>query len=117
MEIGVILAGAVVVETLVKYFKEAARDKVLFATMFLGILIAYAMNLQAFTTMGIAVRHEAIDFILTGLLISRGSNVASDLFKIIRNMKIIKAADAILMEDVATPPSIEAGIERIEEQE
>ena len=117
MEIGVILAGAVVVETLVKYFKEAARDKTLFATMSLGILIAYAMNLKAFTTMGIMVRHEAIDFILTGLLISRGSNVASDLFKIIRNMKIIKAADAILMEDAATPPSIEAGIERIEEQE
>ena len=84
-----ILTIAVLIEALVEYGKTIYRT---FAegdtktgitqaiTIVVGVCFAFLFNLCLFKTMGIEVSAVA-DKILTGIIISRGSNYASDLIK------------------------------------
>lgn len=93
MELGLILAVAVLIEGLVEYGKtivdmfETGERKTAITqliTIILGILIAFAFNANAFAVLGIAV-NPIIGTLLTGIVISRGSNYASDLLARIAN--------------------------------
>lgn len=93
MEFGIIIAIAILVEALIEYGKTIQQT---FATgekktaitqliaIVLGIFLAFAFGLNAFVIVGIAV-HPIIGTVLTGIIISRGSNYASDLLSRITN--------------------------------
>ena len=89
MEIGIIIAAAVLVEGLIQYGKTIAQafetgEKKTGITqlisIIIGVLIAFAFGANAFEVLGMAV-NPMIGTFLTGIVISRGSNYASDLLK------------------------------------
>lgn len=79
-----IIAVAILIEALVEYAKtivNMADKKTLYtqiATIIIGIVLAFAFNVDAFAEMGMTVNHY-IGVVLTGILMSRGSNYASDI--------------------------------------
>ena len=96
MEFGAIIAAAVFVEGLIQYGKTIAQafetgEKKTGITqlisIIIGILIAFAFGANAFEALGMAV-NPAIGTFLTGIVISRGSNYASDLLKRIANPNV-----------------------------
>lgn len=93
MEIGIIIAAAVLVEGLIQYGKTIAQafetgEKKTGITqlisIIIGVLIAFAFGANAFEALGMVV-NPMIGILLTGIVISRGSNYASDLLKRIAN--------------------------------
>lgn len=93
MEIGIIIAAAVLVEGLIQYGKTIAQafetgEKKTGITqlisIIIGVLIAFAFGANAFEALGMVV-NPMIGIFLTGIVISRGSNYASDLLKRIAN--------------------------------
>lgn len=93
MEIGIIIAAAVLVEGFIQYGKTIAQafetgEKKTGITqlisIIIGVLIAFAFGANAFEALGMAV-NPMIGTFLTGIVISRGSNYASDLLKRIAN--------------------------------
>ena len=88
-KISLILTIAVLLEALVEYCKtvyktfengEIKLGITQAVTVIAGIGFAYLFGLKLFETLGIEVNQYA-DMILTGVVISRGSNYASDLIK------------------------------------
>ena len=93
MEFGIIIAAAVLVEGLIQYGKTIAQafetgEKrtgiIQLISIIIGVLIAFAFGANAFEALGMAV-NPMIGIFLTGIVISRGSNYASDLLKRIEN--------------------------------
>lgn len=93
MEITMILSCAILVEALIEYAKtiyESFEKKeyktfvTQLASVVIGILIAFLFNANVFVPLGMMVNAVA-GKILTGIVISRGSNYASDLLKRIAN--------------------------------
>lgn len=91
-KIALILSGAVLVEALVQYGKEIIdmienkqKKAVIIQslTLVLGIGIAFLFQLHIFNALDIQV-DTLTDTILTGIIISRGSNYANDLISKIR---------------------------------
>lgn len=96
MEFGAIIAAAVFAEGIIQYGKTIAQafetgEKKTGITqlisIIIGILIAFAFGANAFGTLGMAV-NPAIGTFLTGIVISRGSNYASDLLSRIANPNV-----------------------------
>ena len=88
-EITLILTIAVLLEALVEYAKTIAKTfegheyklgVTQLVTVIAGVGFAFLFNLTLFAALGISVDAIA-DHILTGIIISRGSNYASDLIK------------------------------------
>ena len=86
MNISIIIAVAILIEGLVEYGKtildmvdtgERKTAIIQCITIVVGILMAFAFNADIFATVGIAVNHT-IGMILTGIIMSRGSNYVSD---------------------------------------
>lgn len=93
MEFALIIAVAILIEALVEYGKTIADvfetgDKktaiTQLITIVLGILIAFAFNANAFEILKMPV-NPTVGTILTGIIISRGSNYVSDLLSRIAN--------------------------------
>lgn len=87
MNIAVIIAVAVLIEGLVEYGKtiidmatEGEKRKVVIQviTIAIGIILAFAFDADMFIPLGLAVNHS-IGIVLTGIVMSRGSNYVSDL--------------------------------------
>lgn len=87
MNIAVIVAVAVLIEGLVEYGKTIANmfyegDKktgiTQIVTIVVGIALAFAFNADMFIPLGLTVNHY-IGMVLTGIVMSRGSNYVSDL--------------------------------------
>ena len=96
MEFGAIIAAAVLVEGLIQYGKTIAQafetgEKKTGITqlisIIIGVLIAFAFGANAFEALGMAV-NPMIGIFLTGIVISRGSNYASDLLHRIANPNV-----------------------------
>ena len=87
MNIALIISVAILVEALVEYgksiegmfsehdYKTAITQLI---TIGMGILLAFAFHINAFAVLGIDVS-PVVGTVLTGIIISRGSNYASDL--------------------------------------
>ena len=82
-----IISIAILIEALVEYGKSIAEmfcgDDIKtgvtqLITIATGIMMAFAFNANAFTVLGFDV-NPAIGTVLTGIIMSRGSNYASDL--------------------------------------
>ena len=87
MNITVIIAVAILIEGLVEYGKTIANmfydgDKktaiTQMVTIIVGIGLAFAFNANMFVPLGLVV-NEYIGMVLTGIVMSRGSNYVSDL--------------------------------------
>lgn len=87
MNIAVIIAVAVLIEGLVEYgktitnmFYEGDRKTGItqIVTIIIGIGLAFAFSANMFVPLGLVV-NEYIGMVLTGIVMSRGSNYVSDL--------------------------------------
>lgn len=87
MTVAVIIAVAILIEGLVEYGKNIAEmfyggDKktaiTQLVTIAVGVAIAFAFNADMFIPLGLTVNHY-IGMVLTGIVMSRGSNYVSDL--------------------------------------
>lgn len=87
MNIAVIIAVAVLIEGLVEYGKTIANmfyegdsktGVTQIITIIIGIGLAFAFSANMFVPLGLVV-NEYIGMVLTGIVMSRGSNYVSDL--------------------------------------
>lgn len=87
MNVAIIIAVAILIEGLVEYGKNIVDmfyggDKktavTQIITIIVGIALAYAFNADMFIPLGLTVNHY-IGMVLTGIVMSRGSNYVSDL--------------------------------------
>lgn len=74
----VIFISAILVEALVEYVKLIKDKPILLVTVVIGIGIAFIFNATIFNNLGFAI-DKVIDVILTGIIISRGSNYVYDI--------------------------------------
>lgn len=86
--IALLIAVAVLVEGLVEYVKTIVKvftegdvktGITQLCAVAIGILLALITNANLFTALSIDVAHSWVGCVLTGILISRGSNYLSDL--------------------------------------
>ncbi len=87
MNVAIIVAVAILIEGLVEYGKNIAdmfyggdRKTAVtqIITIIVGVFLAYAFNADMFIPLGLTVNHY-IGMVLTGIVMSRGSNYVSDL--------------------------------------
>lgn len=87
MTVAVIIAVAILIEGLVEYGKNIAEmfyggDKktaiTQLVTIAIGIALAFAFNANMFVPLGLTV-NSYVGMVLTGIVMSRGSNYVSDL--------------------------------------
>ena len=87
MNIAIIIAVAILIEGLVEYGKNIADmfyggDKktaiTQIVTIVVGIALAFAFSADMFIPLGLTVNHY-VGMVLTGVVMSRGSNYVSDL--------------------------------------
>lgn len=87
MNIAVIIAVAILIEGLVEYGKniidmfyggEKKTAIIQMVTIVVGIALAFAFGANMFVPLGLTVNHY-IGMVLTGIVMSRGSNYVSDL--------------------------------------
>ena len=87
MNVAIIIAVAILIEGLVEYGKNIADmfyggDKktavTQIVTIVVGVALAFAFNADMFIPLGLTVNHY-IGMVLTGIVMSRGSNYVSDL--------------------------------------
>lgn len=87
MNVALIIAVAILIEGLVEYGKNIAEmfysgEKktaiTQMVTIVIGIGLAFAFNADMFIPLGLTVNHY-IGMVLTGIVMSRGSNYVSDL--------------------------------------
>lgn len=83
--LGKVLAIAFVVEVLMNTIKNALPNLdtryLPFLSGVLGVALAWATGIGVLSTLEIPVRHLLLDYIVTGVVISRGSNIVHDLAK------------------------------------
>ena len=87
MNVAIIIAVAILIEGLVEYGKNIADmfyggDKktaiTQIVTIVIGIALAFAFSADMFIPLGLTVNHY-VGMVLTGIVMSRGSNYVSDL--------------------------------------
>ena len=83
-ELAGFLASAVIVEGLVSYASTIySNGKVhwkMIGAIVIGIVVAFNLNLDFFALVGLKESTPIIGVVLTGILISRGSNYVADLY-------------------------------------
>lgn len=84
MEIAEFVAAAVVTEGIVSYITTIVKDKKIewkiILAIALGCVISFNLNLDIFNLIGISEASPAIGILLTGILISRGSNYVFEIY-------------------------------------
>ncbi|MBZ3935995.1 hypothetical protein [Methanimicrococcus blatticola] len=82
-----IICMAIVVEGIISYAKQIAVDKSMawqnILAILFGIAISYCYSVDIIGYFGITTEVPYISFILTGILISRGSNYVFDFIKLV----------------------------------
>ena len=87
MNIAVIVAVAILIEGLVEYGKtiadtfndgEKRTALIQVITIVIGVGLAFAFDADMFVPLGLTVNHY-VGMVLTGIVMSRGSNYVSDL--------------------------------------
>ena len=73
-----VVAIAILIEALVEYAKQVRKQPILIATIVTGIIIAFLFNVTVFQLIGLNTYLYA-DVVLTGIILSRGSNYIYDL--------------------------------------
>ena len=85
-----LIFAAIVIEGLITYGKTLVVDHKIqwpvVASMGLGILCAVVFGIDLFAMAGIEATVPYVGMVLTGVLMSRGSNYLFDLFKVLTNI-------------------------------
>lgn len=76
--IALIIIAAILVEALVEYGQTIAAEPILIATLVVGVVISFIFGVTLFQSLGYAI-HPVADTVLSGVIISRGSNYVYDL--------------------------------------
>lgn len=83
-ELAGFIAAAVVIEGIVTYITTIVKDKKIewkiILAIALGCLISFNLNLDVFALIGLDEANTIVGIILTGILISRGSNYVFELY-------------------------------------
>ena len=86
------IASSIIIEGLVSYADMIVTDKKvnlkIICTILVGCLVAFNADLDFFKLLGISEKFGIIGTILTGILLSRGSNYAYELYDKLTNWKI-----------------------------
>lgn len=75
--IAIVILTAILVEALVEYGQVILEQPKMIASVILGILLSFIFKATMFTNLGVEVNLYA-DLVLSGILISRGSNHVYD---------------------------------------
>ncbi len=105
---------AIVVEGLIEYVKLGFQKSMcaeIIAGMILGIAVAFLYDLDIFAALGIVARFDYVGNVLTGLVISRGSNYVFDL------IGKFTEVDEVIKESLARPEDEEMVMDHKEEGE
>ena len=85
------IASAVVVEGIISYISEIVKNKRIHwenvVAIVVGCIVSYNLNLDFFALLGLHEAYTIIGVILTGILISRGSNYVFELYDRLTNWK------------------------------
>lgn len=74
---------SVVVEALTAVFRRIVGNRATqLISMLLGIGLCFAYRLGIFTSLGLHTDYPFVDYFISGVLISQGSNALSELFKL-----------------------------------
>lgn len=83
--LGKVLAIAFVIEVLTNTVKAALPELntryIPFISGILGVALSWASGVGVLSTLEIPVRHVLIDYLVTGIVTSRGANIVHDLAK------------------------------------
>lgn len=83
--LGKVMAIAFLVEVLTNTIKTAIpklnRQYIPLIAGCLGVTMAWGTGIGVLTTLEIPVRHVLVDYLVTGIVISRGANMVHDLAK------------------------------------
>jgi len=80
------IIGEAIWETLKMFWQEGKISKDRIGALIVCIIIVWSTDLDIMTTLGIPVKDKIIGILLTGILISRGSNFIHDLFSSVNNI-------------------------------
>lgn len=90
-ELAGFIAAAVVIEGIVTYITTIVKDKKvewkIILAIALGCLISFNLNLDVFALIGLDEANTIVGIILTGILISRGSNYVFELYNKLTDWK------------------------------
>lgn len=75
--IAIIVLTAILVEALVEYGQVILEQPKMIASVILGVVLAFVFKAAMFTNLGVEINLYA-DLILSGILVSRGSNHVYD---------------------------------------
>ena len=78
------IASAVIVEGIITYINQIVKNKRVHwenvVAILVGCIVTYNLNLDFFNLLGLHETYGIIGVILTGILISRGSNYVFELY-------------------------------------
>ena len=78
------IAAAVIVEGILSYVREIVENKKIhweiIGAILIGCMVSFNLNLDFFEMLGLKETYGIIGVILTGILISRGSNYVFELY-------------------------------------
>lgn len=80
------IIGEAIWETLKMFWQEGKISKDRIGALVVCIIVVWSTDLDIMTTLGIPVKVKIIGIVLTGILISRGSNFVHDLFSSVNNI-------------------------------
>ncbi|MBQ7800008.1 MAG: hypothetical protein IJ370_05905 [Oscillospiraceae bacterium] len=99
MEISAVLIMAVIVEAVIDYVKGWVVQKKIqwqqIAGVLFGVAVSFAYSLDIPALVGIESGIKYVGIVLTGVLISRGSNYVHDLYKTLISKKGVKSEERI----------------------
>ena len=99
MEISAVLVMAVIIEAIIVYVKTWVLEKRIqwqqIAAVLFGIAISFAYSLDIPALVGIESHIRYVGVVLTGILISRGSNYIHDLYNNLISKKTLKTEENI----------------------
>ena len=99
MEISAVLIMAVIVEAVIDYVKGWVVQKKIqwqhIAGELFGVAVSFAYSLDIPALVGIESGIKYVGIVLTGVLISRGSNSVHDLYKTLISKKGVKSEERI----------------------
>lgn len=74
---------SVVVEAMTAVFRHFVSPRASqLVSMFVGVTLCFAYGVGIFTSMGLRTDYPIVDYLISGIIISQGSNALSELFKL-----------------------------------
>lgn len=74
---------SVVVELLLAIFQRFVSKRAgQFAVILFGVALCFSYQIGIFSSLGLVTRYPFVDYLISGIIISQGSNALSELFRL-----------------------------------